>query len=160
MRQTTSHCLSQCWPRSMSPYGVIRPSTNAVLNLVSPPKNFIKPILIYTNVLFQTMMTTSATRYSSLFDFINARFIGPEIQDSSNVPNKQSDFQTQIFAYVPFLWHTCPVIGWFCNFLHSHNISYDPIGWFCSFAYVSHLHTPLAGIPSVDLLAPSEKDED
>ena len=24
-RQATSHCLSQCWPRSMSPYGVIRP---------------------------------------------------------------------------------------------------------------------------------------
>ena len=24
-RQTTSHYLSQCWPRSVSPYGVIRP---------------------------------------------------------------------------------------------------------------------------------------
>ena len=24
-RQATSHCLSQCWPRSLSPYGVIRP---------------------------------------------------------------------------------------------------------------------------------------
>ena len=24
-RQATSHYLSQCWPRSMSPYGVIRP---------------------------------------------------------------------------------------------------------------------------------------
>ena len=24
-RQATSHHLSQCWPRSMSPYGVIRP---------------------------------------------------------------------------------------------------------------------------------------
>ena len=24
-RQTTSHYLSQCWPRSMSPYGVTRP---------------------------------------------------------------------------------------------------------------------------------------
>ena len=23
--QATSHCLSQCWPRSISPYGVIRP---------------------------------------------------------------------------------------------------------------------------------------
>ena len=24
-RQAASHCLSQCWPRSMSPYGVTRP---------------------------------------------------------------------------------------------------------------------------------------
>ena len=24
-RQATSHCLSQCWPRFMSPYGVTRP---------------------------------------------------------------------------------------------------------------------------------------
>ena len=24
-RQATSHCLSQCWPRSLSPYGVTRP---------------------------------------------------------------------------------------------------------------------------------------
>ena len=24
-RQATSHYLSQCWPRSMSPYGIIRP---------------------------------------------------------------------------------------------------------------------------------------
>ena len=23
--QATSHCLSQCWPRSVSPYGVVRP---------------------------------------------------------------------------------------------------------------------------------------
>ena len=24
-RQTTSHCLKQCWPKSMSPYGITRP---------------------------------------------------------------------------------------------------------------------------------------
>ena len=24
-RQATSHCMKQCWPRSMSPYGVTRP---------------------------------------------------------------------------------------------------------------------------------------
>ena len=24
-RQATSHCLNQCWPRSLSPYGIIRP---------------------------------------------------------------------------------------------------------------------------------------
>ena len=24
-RQETSHCLSQCWPKSLSPYGVTRP---------------------------------------------------------------------------------------------------------------------------------------
>ena len=36
-RQATSHYLSQCWPRFMSPYGVTRPQwvkTNQLLNLV------------------------------------------------------------------------------------------------------------------------------
>ena len=32
-RQATSHYLSQCWPRSMSPYGVTRPQC---VNSVSP----------------------------------------------------------------------------------------------------------------------------
>ena len=32
-RQATSHYLSQCWPRSMSPYGVIRPQwVNTVIS--------------------------------------------------------------------------------------------------------------------------------
>ena len=29
-RQATSHYLSQCWPRSLSPYGVTRPPTSLV----------------------------------------------------------------------------------------------------------------------------------
>ena len=33
-RQATSHYLSQCWPRSMSPYDVIRPQWVKILNVV------------------------------------------------------------------------------------------------------------------------------
>ena len=36
-RQATSHYLSQCWPRSLSPYGVTRPQwVNFKLVIVSP----------------------------------------------------------------------------------------------------------------------------
>ena len=50
-RQATSHYLSQCWPRSMSPYGVIRPQwvnhefrlseVVLVLHMVTPGNVFV-----------------------------------------------------------------------------------------------------------------------
>ena len=33
-RQATSHCLSQCWPRSMLPYGVTRPQWVNISNFI------------------------------------------------------------------------------------------------------------------------------
>ena len=33
-RQTTNHYLNQCWPRSMSPYGFIRPRRVNVIKLI------------------------------------------------------------------------------------------------------------------------------
>ena len=38
-RQATSHYLSQCWPRSLSPYGVTRPRCVKLLCYVSISKN-------------------------------------------------------------------------------------------------------------------------
>ena len=36
-RQATSHYLSQCWPRSLSPYGVIRPQwVNLLKRIIQP----------------------------------------------------------------------------------------------------------------------------
>ena len=41
-RQATSHYLSQCWPRSLSPYGVIKPQwVNQILLLSSVKVNII-----------------------------------------------------------------------------------------------------------------------
>ena len=38
-RQATSHYLSQCWPRSLSPYGVIRPQwVKAIMDMVMTHK--------------------------------------------------------------------------------------------------------------------------
>ena len=33
--QATSHYLSQCWPRSLSPYGITRPQCNTLLHVVA-----------------------------------------------------------------------------------------------------------------------------
>ena len=47
-RQATSHCLSQCWPRSLSPYDVTRPKwvnchSLTLLNMVT--SHFLKLVL-------------------------------------------------------------------------------------------------------------------
>ena len=56
-RQATSHYLSQCWPRSLSPYGVIRPqsikylisgkkvASNMCLNKVIQNSDILKKLL-------------------------------------------------------------------------------------------------------------------
>ena len=46
-RQATSHYLSQCWPRSMSPYGVTRPQWVNIINLLAPGRwgNNLKSII-------------------------------------------------------------------------------------------------------------------
>ena len=53
-RQATSHYLSQCWPRSVSPYGIIRPQW------VNPCHDFIlgntKRYLHFTSLLKNEMM--------------------------------------------------------------------------------------------------------
>ena len=42
-RQATSHYLSQCWPRSMSPNGVTRPQWVKMVPSFKPGSAFIKP---------------------------------------------------------------------------------------------------------------------
>ena len=41
-RQATSHYLSQCWPRSFSPYGVTRPQLVKLLNTISSLFHFTR----------------------------------------------------------------------------------------------------------------------
>ena len=48
-RQATSHYLNQCWPRSLSPYGVTRPQwVKAMMRAVEPVHN--KPL--YIKIIF------------------------------------------------------------------------------------------------------------
>ena len=46
-RQSTNHSLSQCWPRSMSPYGITRPQrVNLSLHIISPHGNGAEVVIV------------------------------------------------------------------------------------------------------------------
>ena len=54
-RQAPSHYLSQCWPRSMSPYGVIRPQwVNHILMIHSDLMLMLQDISVDRSTLVQT----------------------------------------------------------------------------------------------------------
>ena len=79
-RQATSHCLSQCWPRSLSPYGITRPclyaslSLNELNNCLLPKGTKPKTVLTYhqyvqlNHFLFKIPITKMClkTTYSKL----------------------------------------------------------------------------------------------
>ena len=56
-RQATSHNLSQCWPRSLSPYGVIRPQWFNMANLVH--QRLAKKTTLFRNICFNQTYTVS-----------------------------------------------------------------------------------------------------
>ena len=65
--QTTSHYLRQCWPRSLSPYGVIgqdelkiRQSCDRLIFYI------VNPILVRRHLYIETLPSTSATRHWNL----------------------------------------------------------------------------------------------
>ena len=54
-RQATNHCLSQYWPRSLSPYGVIRPQW-VNQNSTKPNKTMC---MFYGNTIFMAQCKTA-----------------------------------------------------------------------------------------------------
>ena len=67
-RQVTSHYLSQCWPSSLSPYGVTRPqSANELIVLLTQPKlgqkNVICLVIIFKDWLELTGFVRKALHY-------------------------------------------------------------------------------------------------
>ena len=52
-RQATSHYLSQCWPRSVSPYGVVRPQWVLILLTPEHPKVSYSLYLVW-GLVFET----------------------------------------------------------------------------------------------------------
>ena len=63
--QATSHCLSQCWPRSLSPYGVTRPQwvnqqSSTRVNSLAPERcgsNFTS--VVFKCILHMDILSTS-----------------------------------------------------------------------------------------------------
>ena len=66
--QATSHCLSQCWPRSISPYGITRPQCVAekiIMDLTqyAHPSHLKSTFCLVPNIILCT--TRSGKRYVS-----------------------------------------------------------------------------------------------
>ena len=68
-RQATSHYMSQCWPRSLSPYGVIRPQW--VKNPVIPTMPASYPCIMVwpSDTRVRVMTLTLALTFSSVLTF-------------------------------------------------------------------------------------------
>ena len=70
-RQATSHCLSQCWPRSLLPYGVTRPQW---VKLHSKQKDRLCPH--YSNIIMSVVasqITSLTIVYSTVYSGADQR---------------------------------------------------------------------------------------
>ena len=68
-RQAASHYLSQCWPRSLSPFGVIRPQGVVIISI---PYGITVPLRSEydrqnTNALFCNLVIPAAVVYEDAF---------------------------------------------------------------------------------------------
>ena len=70
--QTTSNCLSQCWSRSLSPYGVIRPqSVNVIINIVQKIKWKTILCLHYNHILGMSIWRALWCKDGTMFNHMN-----------------------------------------------------------------------------------------
>ena len=103
--QATSHYLSQCWPRFMSPYGVVRPqwvnSTNAALLSIWPPgMNFsqMRIILEQFTSMEKHFKILSAKYQPFCSGFIMRHKVGtPDKQWSGNIITMVADVPAPSF---------------------------------------------------------------
>ena len=115
-RQATSHYLSQCWPRSLSPYGAIRPQWVkwAISHTFQLLKSSAFPIRLFSPVWYKTKVGSQNFGYQLWYLFCN----------TAQCCNNAVNFLTNIHKRQPQVWGVfCRFSLWlifclkFCNYL-------------------------------------------
>ena len=72
-RQATSHYLSQCWPRSLSPYGFTRPQWVKFMFILFGPKcvKFLNAMIVLLQTLYQLAVNLWYSAKTGLFSDIS-----------------------------------------------------------------------------------------
>ena len=105
-RQATGHCLNQCWPRSLPPYGVTRPQWVEIY-VRQWIGSWLVPLMIFRLVSDKPLPETIMTNYYNLGPFTHIKvWIHMATCSKRNV---QVKINIGICTHVPCFIHRRPI---------------------------------------------------